>query len=428
MDYCKEFDEYVTLYIDELLDDATKSAFLNHIAHCSKCSVRFSDAMYCAELCRGEQDIQLPENFAESLHTRLQEVKEVSENGNKNNSIDNNIAHEQGKLVYLLKSKRLIASLSTAAVLVISLLAINLLPNINMSDHSKSLADYSDNTRIENKEDGNISETHSNSISSGVDKSVHNEESEKPSSSDNLNSKAKASTGVIAVEGNDKKVANTQPSVSNKNEQNPRSRAIQGTEEAIATSMNPDTDQKDTVSLYSFANSKEFDSDNKFVSNYVEIKMKVSDEQKDISNLDLLMNEIGATELHTPYNSLVGNNAGNTVASTGKANQDAQSKTTVLKYKDYYLTLNQNKKLDSSAEKFNLEFSSKTDIIKKDVSSIYNEIKNQKTEIDNIITNAAQNNQDTSNYDVDKAILTKEMDTIANEKEIVIVRVLLVYS
>ena len=138
MNFCKECDEYISLYIDELLDDETKSDFLEHMNNCRHCSAKFEEALYCSELCKEEQDIPLPENFSEALHIRLQQVSESSNNKNK-----------QEKLVFIVKSKRFIASLSTAAVLVISLLAYNLMPS--MVTKNDSIANYSEAAQLESK-------------------------------------------------------------------------------------------------------------------------------------------------------------------------------------------------------------------------------------------------------------------------------------
>jgi hypothetical protein len=421
MNFCKECDEYISLYIDELLDDKTKSDFLKHINKCRHCSAKFEEALYCAELCKEEQDIQLPEYFSEALHLRLQEVSESSNKKNK-----------QEKLILIIKSKRFVASLSTAAVLVISLLAYNLMPN--MVTKNDSTANYTEAAQIENKKAEDIDNSGKFSGSSEVEKNIQDQ----ASGESNLSS-AKDTEDVAAgipSEDKDIKITLSEPIPTEKKENdvtdnNVNRRTFEGEEVVGSESGNQDAQTQNDALLYSISGN---DPDTaKYISNYSEIKMEVSAQRKEIGQLKLLMNDIGASELHTFSDNNIDENM-NSAEDSDKADsntstyESANSFIIASEYVDYYLPLNQYSLLETRAEKYHLEFNSKTDIIKKDISQIYNELNEKKAEIDNKITKASKNKEDTSAYEVEKERLTEEMNKIINEKEIVIVRIFFVLS
>ncbi len=419
MNFCKECDEYISLYIDELLDDETKSDFLEHMNNCRHCSAKFEEALYCAELCKEEQDMPLPENFSEALHIRLQQVSESSNKKNK-----------QEKLVFIIKSKRFIASLSTAAVLVISLLAYNLMPS--MVTKNDSTANYSEAPQLESKK----AQTTDNlgDLNSEVGKSMQDQ-----ASGENNLSSAKSTEEVAAgVMSEDKDIKLTfSESIPTDNKENAatdnnlRVRTFQVEQGVDTDSGSQDAQQKNDALLYSISSNNPDTA--KYISNYSEIKMAVSAERKEIEQLKLLMNDIGASELHKVSENNVDKNM-NSAENSDKANSNTsaiESATSFIidqEYVDYYLPINQYSLLETRSEKYHLEFNSKTDIIKKDISEIYNELNKKKVEIDNKITIASKNKEDTSAYEAEKERLIQEMNKIINEKEIVVVRIFFVLS
>lgn len=421
MNFCNECDEYISLYIDELLDDETKSDFLRHMDKCRHCSAKFEEALYCAEFFKDEQDIPLPENFSEALHIRLQQVSESSNKKNK-----------QEKLVLIIKSKRFIASLSTAAALVISLLAYNLMPN--MVTKNDSTANYSEALQLESKKAQTTDNLGDFSRNSEVEKSMKDQasgESNLPNTKDSGEVSAEVSS-----DDKDIKITFSEPLPTEKKENdntnnNIRIKAFQFEEGVDTDSGSQDAQQKNDALLYSIAGNNP--DTVKFISNYVEVKMEVSADRKEIEQLKLLMSEIGANELHT----VLDNNIVESINSAEDSDK-AESNTSTIEsatsfiiaqeYVDYYLPLNQYSLLKTRAEKYHLEFNSKTDIIKKDISQIYNELNKKKVEIDNKITNASKNNEDTSAYEAEKERITEELNKIINEKEIVVVRVYFLFS
>ncbi len=423
MNFCKECDEYISLYIDQLLDDETKSEFLEHIDKCSHCSAKFEEALYCDELFKKEQDIPLPENFSETLHMRLQQV---SESSNKKNT--------QEKLVFIIKNKRFIASLSTAAVLVISLLAYNLMPSMVTKNHST--AKYSEAARLENNMAEDTVNSGDFSVNSEVEKNI---QAQANSESNLLRAKG---TEDVAAEGpsddRDIKITFSEPLPTDKQENavtdnSINMRTFETEDRDGSESGSQDVQPKNDDVLYSILGNNP--DTVKHVSNYSEIKMVVSAERTEIEQLKLLMNDIGASELHTVSDNNVVEDS--ILNFDEKADKDSSNTSTheaiasfVIdqEYVDYYLPLNQYSLLETWAEKYHLEFDTKTDIIKKDVSQIYNEINKKKEEIDNKISNASKNKEDTSGYEAEKERLTEELNKISNEKEIVVVRIFFVLS
>ncbi|QNU68362.1 zf-HC2 domain-containing protein [Ruminiclostridium herbifermentans] len=421
MNFCKDCDEYISLYLDELLDDETKSDFLEHMEQCSQCSAKFEDALFCAELCKEEQEIPLPENFSETLHIRLQQV---SESTNKNNTRE--------KLAFIIKSKRLIASLSTAAVLVISLLAYNLMPSMVTKD--QSTANYSETAQME------MSKMAEDTDNSG-DISVNSEEEKsiqaKANGENNISSTNDTKEAAAGGPSEDAKIKITfsEPATADKKEDTIadnsfKMRTFEDRENTESGSKDVLL-ENDTLQYSILGNNLDT---KEYISNYSEIKMEVSAEGTEIEKLKLLMNDVGASELHIFADNNIVEDSNMIFAgspdkdnSNVSTNEIAEAFVTDPEYIDYYLTLNQYSLLEAKAAKYHLEFNSKTDIIKKDVTHIYNEINKKQEEIDNKITNASKNNEDVSVYQAEKERLTEELNKITNEKEIVVLRIYLVY-
>lgn len=430
MNFCKECDEYISLYIDGLLEEKIESEFIKHVEQCSECSAKFEAASYLAELCKGEE-IPLPENFSASLHTRLQEVS-----GNIN------IKNNESKFMFVIKSKRFIASFSTAAVLVISLMAYNLLPNmgtIESTSKDSESAQIKTEQKIENKQAADSNNTANKNSSSKIDEATQYEASSNSTLSDTKS--ANASNSVVTTDDKDIKVTFNKSTHSEKTESktdknNVKERAYQGDKGKSESSTEKDTDK--TKKALMFSTALDAPSDNasdtgKHISNYAEIKVDVSPNGTEIEDLKKLMSDVGAYQITAYANNNVAEKSDiNSTDSTAKANSDASTYKTVNttlpvpEYIDYCLTLSQFSKLESQTAKYNVEFSSKTDIIEKDVSQIYNDLNKQKIEIDNKISIALEKGENISAYEAERERLTKEMGKIITEKDIVIVRMFFV--
>lgn len=422
MNFCKECDEYISLYIDGLLEEKIELEFIKHVEQCSECSAKFKVASYLTELCK-EEELPLPENFSASLHNRLQEV---SENINTKNN--------DSKFKLIIQSKKFIASFSTAAVLVISLLAYNLLPNMGTM---KSFSQVSESAQIKTEQKIENKQAADSDNIVNKNSSSENKEATQYEASSTLSDTKGDQPSAAEVTPEDKRLiitfsepVQTENTESNEKENNLKARAFQDDKGESEGSADTDTDEINDALMFSKAADNASDTE-KHISNYAEIKVEVSPDRTQIEDLKRLMSDIGAYQITAYTNNSVVEKSDNNSADNAKSDistYNSVDTTSATEYIDYYLTLSQYSKLESQSVKYNLKFSSKTDIIKKDISQIYNELNKQKIEIDNKISIASENNQDTSAYEAEKARLTEEMSKIINGKDIVIVRIFFVHE
>lgn len=404
MNFCKESDEYISLYIDELLDEEIEKKFLKHIEECSQCAEKLEEAAFIAKLCSEQQEIPLPEDFSSSLHTRLLQISDKP---------------DKKKSVFSLYNKKLIASLSTAAVLVISLLAYNLLPQT--WSHNKTASSADSNAQIQA----------SSAPESGI--SAYNEDM----ADSNKNS------GADSIEQSDQS-GEIYP------EEQPSENEIkkQGTKEEIPEikkekkSVSRDIQEKPENRIYGKidGNNQETEKNNKlamvpeiaqpvteYYSNYAEINLKVSVKGTEIQILKSLMTDIGATQPDQAiyYSAaLVPETGGNDKEGTSDTGDNkADSFAADLNYIDYYLTLTSYKSLKDTAANYGLEITAKSDTIKKDITSEYNYLLNQKNEISERISEAVKAGEDVSALQSESNWLTQEIDKLISEKKMVTVRV-----
>lgn len=413
MNYCKQIDKYISQYLDELLDDNVKSEFLIHIDECSQCSDKLKEASIVADLCRENEDIQLPENFSSSLHERLVEVS-----GNKG----------ENEIWTFVHNKRFIASLSTAAVLVVSLLAYGSLPHMG-SLESTSMAN--DSLQVETSSAAN-SETRSSENKSKIlskdtaDSISSNGNMSNNASSNNTDSTSSKEAGIQT----ERKPAAKKPDVTvtfNKSvltEEESNSQLASKYQDKIVTSSSnekPEVKQDIDASCYTIKSKNQGDTD-KYFSNYAELNLKVSSAGIEIEDLRKIMKEFDAIELKpVTLNSSVENSTQDSIDdSTVNAKVSVESP----QYVDYYLSLSAYTALENVAtEQFKLLLSMKTGIIKTDISDKYNDLNTQIIEIDRQL--AVDHKMDLSGDELQtkRGEITKEMDKIASEKEMITVRI-----
>jgi hypothetical protein len=417
MNFCKECDEYISLFIDELLDDETKS----------HCSAKFEEALFCAELCKEEQDIPLPENFSETLHIRLQQVSESS-------SEKSIIRNTQERILSIIKNKRLIASLSTAAVLVISLLAYNLMPSMVTKD--SSTANYSETAQMERSKIAEDTDSLDDFAANSEEEQNIQDHVSSESNTSGANGTEEVASGVLS-DKTDIKITFSEPSTAYKTENNITDDKLNMRSFEVEDRVDTDMGSKNVLQnndepQYSISSINP--DTEEYISNYSEIKVEVSAERSEIEQLKLLMNDIGASELHILSDNNVVRDS-NTIyaeipdkeSSNPSINEVSPNFAPSLEYVDYYLTINQYNLLETRAEKYHLEFNSKTDIIKKDISTIYNEINKKIEDIDKKISNISNKKEDVMAYQAEKERLTEELNKIISEKEMVVVRIFFVY-
>ena len=386
MNYCKQIDKYISLYLDELLDDKVKTEFLKHIYECNQCSSKLNEASYVADVCRENQDIQLPDNFSASLHERLLEA-----GGDKG----------ENKIWTFVHNKRFIASLSTAAVLIVSLLAYNSFPHRGSLDTTSmandalqvetSSADNSEYGSSENKsaiipKDKANSTSQSNSL---ADSSSSNGTMSNNASSNNTVANSTSQNNTIAGSTSSKAAGTrtesmpTAPSkpvaqnpdvtvtfnksVSNEEENN-NQQASKCQDKETASSSNKECEKKQGIDASCYTlNSKNQTDTNQYFLNYAELNLKVSSADMEIEDLREIMKDFNAIELKpVTINSEVENSTQNsTDESKDNSTNVVKSSEESPKYVDYYLPLSSYTELENVATKqFNLKLSVKTDIIK----------------------------------------------------------------
>lgn len=414
MNCCKEIDKYISLYLDDLLEDKVKKDFLKHINECNQCSTKLKEASFVADLCREDEDIELPESFSISLHERLLEVNE--------NKVEN-------KIWTFMRNKRLIASLSTAAVLVVSLLAYNILPH-RVSSEATSMAN--DTLQVQTptaaKDNSKSSEAISKTLPKDTDDSVSSNGNMSDNTSSNNTGTSSKEAGIQtesmpktkrkpAAQNNDVTVTlNESVSDAKKNNTQP---ADQRQDNEATTSSNKELDKKLEIDTSSYTLSSENQANaNEYFTNYAELNLKVSSAGIEIEDLRKIMKEFNAIELKPVTISSVAEN------SIQNSLDDSEALVESPKYIDYYLSLSDYSALENAAkEQFNLDLSMKTDIIKTDNSDKYNSLNTQKVEIDREL---AQEDIMVINVDellTKKAEITKEIEKIASEKEMITVRI-----
>lgn len=407
MNFCKECDKYISLYLDELLDDKSKVEFLKHIEGCSQCSAKLKEASYVADLCREDQDIELPENFSASLHKRL---------------LETSTKESKSKFVFFMNNKKLIASLSSAAILVVSLLAYNLLPHVGSSKDSTSFANETAQVKASSSENGYSGSSEA-----------------KSSTTDNTTVAAKADSNaktkdvdmtITYREG----VSSEDADISIKSKKEVSPEQTKNSEQAriyqdkpVASTNDEESKKEQQIDAFCYTLSLENQADNnKYYSNYAQINSQIPPQSIEIEVLRKFMKEIGSIELKpVTINSVVGNSVeaiDGAQADTSKTSS-AQTPQVDSQYIDYYLPLSLYSTLESKAVKYKLDLSNKTVITKNDITESYKVLNTQIGEIDNKILEASKKNENTSALEAEKAKLTEELNKIIVEKEMITVRI-----
>lgn len=373
MNFCEKSNEYISLYIDELLDDKSSVKFLKHIEECDLCSNKLKEMSYFAQLCREDQDIQLPEDFESSLHRRLLEESPTK---------------SPNKLGLLIHNRRLIASLSTAAILVISLFAYSLMPQISTKKETASIAN--DMTQVQE------SVVNGSSAASIQDKSSM--AAKDPSVG--VNSKVATGDADITVTFSEQ-VPAANKNIAPSNQTNQDKPEASSSRKKVSNDINNET-----------TNSQ------KYFLNYSELNLKVSPGGIEIEDLRKFMIGLGAIErksdtINTMFTTSVQSTTANSLESQN--------------YTEYFVPLSLYSTLMNQAIINKLQLSTKTDIIKNDITFLYNDLNTQKIGIDKKIEEAITKSEDASSFEAEKIRITEEINKIITENNMVIVRVFYIH-
>ncbi len=376
MDFCKESDYYVSLYIDDMLEEAIKAEFENHLNECGKCSQKVKEALTLAELCREGDDIMLPQNFSSSLHDRLVEVAEKQK-------------ENKGKL--FIYNKKLIAGLSTAAVLVLSLLAYSLLPHTNLNRKNDSIS--SGTTAFTSTEDS-VKDAAKNSAAASKEEAVQNPNALESNSNESQPSSDKpaASKGSGALKDYPKKRV-----FEEKGENKVVSKSSQSIQEA---------DEKLKDSKESIFRTKTAAAPMEYYSNTAEVVLNTDTKDKENKDEALkgLMSELGGKELIADDK---------TIAFMANSS-----------YSDYVLPLESFTKIQQLAnDKYNLDISIKIPVTKENITEKYKELEKQRNELSQKISDMEVKGNDTVTLEKERDDLSQKMDEIVKNSGMITVRI-----
>lgn len=423
MNFCKKSDEYISLYLDGLLEDKKKEQFIDHIEKCAICAKKLEEASFIADTCNEMPVMDLPENFELSLHKRL-----VKENQNQAKS----------RFAFLIQNRKLISVLSTAAVVAVSLLAYNFLPQ-SVSPHKYSAASNS----------MTASEPAIDSIGSSNNTAERNMSSDAVSSRGNAANETTNSATVRPSESNPGQSSNT---IQEKKGTAKHSAKENKTKPDIYTRQyrtkdyikdNADIVDNSNMAARDLSKSKQSDDvlytldfgggggNNNYISNYSEMSLKLSDNTSDINEFIAYIEKSGASEVKASEpKSLVGSNFDKEAGNAGTQNNPAppppppvspQQQTD--EYKEYYMPLSLYNTISEKASQYHLELNAKTDIIVDDITSNYNELNKQISEVDNKIIEASEKGTDITSLEEEKAKLVKERDKLQSERDMITVRI-----
>lgn len=71
---CKHVWEYISGYLDETLDAATRADVERHLAHCEVCSAILDSTRNILVLSADDRVFELPVGFSDRLHARLDQA------------------------------------------------------------------------------------------------------------------------------------------------------------------------------------------------------------------------------------------------------------------------------------------------------------------------------------------------------------------
>lgn len=377
MNFCDESDLYVSLYIDDLMDDLQKKQFEKHIEKCTHCAKKLKEQTHLSELCKSDEIASLPVDFAINLHNRLVKVAQ-EESKQPNNTFVR-------KLVY---NKKLMASLSTAAVVVISLLLYNLFPiyNSDTADirmDSATAANSSSANQESGKGSSGVSKEQVPSIQANIANDIQTSlDDQTPSIGANSYSQQNAKK--------EERKADKHPATASLAENTP---ANSTNEQVVALTG----DLKRQVIYYS--NYAEL---NLNISNITVTDTNTTDCAIELDKLKQIMTSLGAIQI--------------------KGNNETPNET----YIEYVLTLKQYSVLQQELAKYQLDLEVKTDIIKNDITEEYNSLNSEKLEVDQEIIDGQAKAQDTTELKARQAQLQKQLDELTAKQELITVRIYLV--
>lgn len=409
MIFCDNSDLYISLYIDDQLEQNDKEEFLKHIEECPQCAQKLKEESYFTQLVNDEKTVELPDDFSSSLHSKLIEVSKKEYNN-------------KSRLLFF--NKRIMAALSTAAVVVISLLAFKLLPDmlqgIDKTGYSENVAPQATagtaDIQLQSGSNAAVNADNGAAKSSGAadDKA---EPKTKGAAAESVQARAaqkEAAAGGVKS-SNLKSVAGSDdirdfkvkaPVKADSREKSENASMAGSTGNIAADSA---ANQSEKILTFTMAEQAE-DKKTLYFKNYVELNLTVSSDETEAEKLKKLMSEQEAVE-----------------QASGLMEGFAANYKDIVAYADYIIPLSEYGSLKSEALlKYKLELEAKTDIIKTDVTEEYNNLEIQKNDIENKISEALNKGQDTTALEAEKSTLVEQTDKIIAQSGKITVRIFFV--
>jgi len=422
MNFCKKSDLYISLYIDNKLQAKAEELFLKHIEECPECAQKLKEESLLSSLCTNDEPVALPRGFQSALRSRLLDTVQKEQK-------------PPNTRLRLMLNKKYMAAVSSAAVVVISLLAYNLIPGSGVFDDRSASGSSNENSVSGAAVSGADSDTvlrfnrsmtggegDGDNYSSKMQKAPEGgnvtEEQAAAGSGDNTAAAQKEASGdmmadrVTVYSGSANQAADTgnikaKSARERKLPEVPSNGAAAPTDGSTPSTEN---DQGQNQFKCEMASAFSVDTGTHYFTSYVELDLTFSPSDTGLEELDRLMGEKGAVRLGSGMvNGFEANTAG------------------IAQYVDYSVSLSEYAALQSEALlKYKLELKAKTDIIKTDVTEEYNNLENEKIVIENKIKEALKNGQDISSLETEKSVLLKQMEAIIVKNDSMTVRIFLV--
>ncbi len=421
MNFCDKSDLYISLYIDEQLELKEKEEFEKHLKKCTQCARKLKEESYFVQLCKEDEDIILPKDFSASLHSRLVEISRE----------DNNKTNPNNKIKSFFLNRKLMASISTAAVIVLSLLAYGLIPEFGSGMEKASSVNESaviqeaapearagtgsgESAVVANDSSEDVNSTLSGSSADntagvsdgGGQKTADSKENtiagitefkvEKGSeqAADNRKLKVKAYLGQPVEDSVKYGAATHSDDSSNSPEKENENAKAKADEEIIMGFAMPDDNTSNV----------------QYFTNYVEMTLAIESGEAEMESLKKLMTEYGASE-----------------QSSGMLQGFSANLKDNAAYVEYSISLGDYVTLQSEAKlKYKLELKAKTDIIKKDITEEYNCLENKLNELENKINEAINIGEDITTLETEKSSLIGQINSLIARQEMITIRIFFV--
>ena len=129
---CLEIEELISLYIDDELDEHTKELLEKHLEECSYCKKEYAALLTTIHICKELPMIELPENYNDSLYSKLMVVKEQYNMEESEETQPNTLVFDKKKKKHF--NWKVYASI--AAVFLVLIVSVSSLSSLRMDKSS----------------------------------------------------------------------------------------------------------------------------------------------------------------------------------------------------------------------------------------------------------------------------------------------------